>query len=195
MCLTLVTLLDDVLLHLLSILPLSDVLHIRQVSLHFLCCAFRANHSQSIQTCKRMSFLTKLRTVWCDKFVLEVLSKNLPIPGDLLPFEELSGDDLEWRTRQALLLDRGWRIRTLSDPVNITLSPPKEAATQVFLLPGGHGAVTVHPRSALLWLIEPTSTSKYSVKQSAEWNFPVAGCEVVRDTDYSDHIAIGWSEG
>lgn len=142
-----------------------------------------------------MHILTKLRTVWCDKFLLEVLSKNLPIPGDLLPFEELSGDDLEWRTRQALLLDRGWRVRTLNDPVSLTLSPPKEGATQVILLPGGHGAVTVHPHSALLWLIEPTGKSKYSVKQSAEWNFPVAGCQVVRDSAYSDHIAIGWMEG
>ncbi|KAI0795030.1 hypothetical protein C8Q75DRAFT_730854 [Abortiporus biennis] len=165
---------DDVLIHLFSLIPVSDILTVRQ-------------------TCRRFSCLTKLRIIWCNKFCTEVLSKKLPIPGSLCPFDKITGEDLEWRTKRALRLERQWHTSSTVG-ASVSLALPKKDVKKVLLLPGGNEALTVHPDFVQLWQRDAT-TLELAMKPTASWIFAEQDSTVVRDSACSDRIAVASYNG
>ncbi|CAL1711038.1 unnamed protein product [Somion occarium] len=147
------TLVDDVLIQLILTLPVPDVLSIRK-------------------TCKRLSYLTKLRTIWCTKFHTEVVRRKLPIPGSYLPFTDLPTADLEWKTLRALQLENKWR-RISRHTALTSVLPVSEPVEKVILLPGGYHTLTVHTdRIVRCWMSPGIITN------------------VVRDLELPDRIAV-----
>ncbi|KAI5119233.1 hypothetical protein M0805_002158 [Coniferiporia weirii] len=164
-------LVDDVLIHILSVLPVCDLLSVRQTS-------------------KRMEMLSHVRDVWFRVFKREVVELGRPIPGysffitprllSLFGFSEddfpallnstqgndclefIESSDLEARTMHALRLDKRWKSTAtgLRSEV-VTVGAPAasrsyafqtlEAIREVFLLPGGRYVVTVHQDRLCCW--------------------------------------------
>ncbi|TCD67618.1 hypothetical protein EIP91_012183 [Steccherinum ochraceum] len=170
---TLDQLIDDVLLQLFLGLPLTDLLSVRQ-------------------TCKRLSHLTKLRIIWYKRFSLEVLDKHLPVPGPFLPVNDIAANELEWRTRRALQLDKYWRAppRHSLPSLQLPLSDGEDLQKTI-LLYGTDGLLTVHDHKLRLWQVDASSPSaERRTRLAAEWVSPTPITEVVRDALFSSCIAV-----
>jgi len=176
---SLIDLLDDVLIHLFTVITVPDILTLRL-------------------TCKRLSLVSKLRIIWCNKFQAEVQERKLPIPGSLLPLSDISAEDLEWRTRRALRLERQWSVPTPDVTTSLSLDLPEKHVREVMLMPGGNVALTVHRDRISLWEYDHSpAMSQRTMLHSADWLFPNPGSDnhVVRDSALTNHIAIGVSKG
>ncbi|KAL5521117.1 hypothetical protein ACEPAG_9039 [Sanghuangporus baumii] len=172
------TLVDDVLIHILSLLPVWDVLHLRQTS-------------------KRLEALSRVRAVWRALFERDVLTCHRPIPGlsftptprllqlcaldssseslDNAEFyddkydvtrELIEASDLEARTLHALRLDKSWNTSTTSIATScLTPNVPNTEASKsrlrtfqtpspvldIFLFPGGRFVVSLHADRLRCW--------------------------------------------
>lgn len=185
------TLIDDVLIELILILPVHDVLNIRKVRGNPKSLDLLTNFLfTSLQTCKRLSFLTRIRTVWSTKFRVEVVQRKLPIPGNYLPFRDLPTNDLEWRTLRAIQLEHKWERRSRQTALT-TYLPVSNSAQQVILLPGGQNALTVHSNCITSWRVGLPSLSENAVVENLHtWASPSTIARAVRDNERSDCVAI-----
>ncbi|KAI0075601.1 hypothetical protein K474DRAFT_1371847 [Panus rudis PR-1116 ss-1] len=166
------SLIDDVLIHLITLLPVEDLLTFRK-------------------TCKRFADLTKLRTVWCQKFTADVLQKNLPIPGSYLPFVDIPANELEWRTLRALSLSKKWRFPSRQTQRTVTLPLTDSTVRDVFLLPGGQHALTVHADCLTAWAMSlPIPKKDTIVTKIASWKLSPSGSHVVCDRSQPNRIAM-----
>lgn len=182
------SLVDDVLIQILSILPVWDLLNIRRTS-------------------KRFEALTHVLNVWHNIFVREVIKCGRPIPGysffptpRLLQLFSPSADcicepsrdiveasDLEARTLHALRLDKHWKF-SLNQPGFTELESFQHThqlvtpASNVYLLPGGRFVITTHQDRTLCWdLGFPRSSEqrrsqdeRLKVRCVGDWVFPRA---------------------
>ncbi|KAL5504944.1 hypothetical protein ACEPAH_7607 [Sanghuangporus vaninii] len=172
------TLVDDVLIQILSLLPVWDVLRLRQTS-------------------KRLEALSHVRVVWRALFERDVLTCHRPVPGlsfTLTPRllqlcaldsssesldnpefyddkydvtrELIEASDLEARTLHALRLDKSWNTSATSTvTANPTLSIPNAKTSEsrqrtfqtpspvldIFLFPGGRFVVSLHADRLRCW--------------------------------------------
>ncbi|KAL5483485.1 hypothetical protein ACEPAI_8717 [Sanghuangporus weigelae] len=172
------SLVDDVLIHILSLLPVWDVLHLRQTS-------------------KRLEALSRVRAVWRALFERDVLTCHRPIPGlsftptprllqlcaldssseslDNPEFyddkydvtrELIEASDLEARTLHALRLDKSWNTSTTSIATSgLTPNVPNIKTSEshlrtfqtpspvldIFLFPGGRFVVSLHADRLRCW--------------------------------------------
>ena len=143
-----------------------------------------------LQTCKRLSFLTRIRCVWSTKFRVEVVQQKLPIPGSYLPFRDLPANDLEWRTLRALQLQNKWERRSRQTAL-CTFLPLPNGAQQVLLLPGGQDVLTIHPNCITSWRVGlPSLSENASVENLHTWVSPSPIARVVRDNERADYVAV-----
>ncbi|KAI0795029.1 hypothetical protein C8Q75DRAFT_522927 [Abortiporus biennis] len=168
-------LLDDAIIYLLSILPVSDILIMLQI-------------------CKKLSKLTKLRIIWCNKFSTAVLSVKVPIPGKSLPLQELSQEGLEWRTKLALRLKQHWKHPSPNIFKEFTLPPSWQKILNTILLSGGIEVLTLHPDSIVLWGHNGTGL-KLPLSKMDDWTCGGALSAVVRDSALNSRIAVSRSVG
>ena len=173
------TLIDDVLIQIISLLPAWDVLHLRQAS-------------------KRLEALSHVRAVWRALFERDVLTCRRPIPGlsftptprllqlcaldastedlDRLEFcddkynvtrQLIEASDLEARTLHALRLDRSWNGSATSIATSVPTPDVSDASGtsesrlrkfqtpspvfDIFLFPGGRFVVSLHADRLRCW--------------------------------------------
>ena len=146
-----------------------------------------------LQTCKRLSGLTKLRIIWYQRISFEVLAKNIPIPGPLLPVTDIPANDLEWRTRRALKLDNYWRAPSKhSLPPRIDFpSPSPEDVRHIMLLYGTDDILTVLSNKLCLWHVDDTpQCSPRTARLTEEWISPSSEFRVARDTIDPCRVAV-----
>ena len=188
MTVSLQSIVDDILIHILRMLSLGDVLSVRQVNpLGWF--FFRVALIYFIrQTSKRLETITYLRTIWYDQFCFEVLFKGLPIPGTIIPLPEIPALDLEWRTRLAVQVQKKWtRPAGPLRPVLQRIIPP---AQQIALRIGGHELLTLHANKFSTWRLDGAhelSTDnillEYGLEGSNTW-------KICKDLGDSDTVAI-----
>ncbi|THH30976.1 hypothetical protein EUX98_g3218 [Antrodiella citrinella] len=172
---TLDQLIDDVLLELMITLPLPDLLTLRQ-------------------TCKRLFHVTKLRIIWYRRLSLDVLSKELPIPGPIVPVHCIPSTDLEWRTRKALQLEKSWKSpprRYL--PYTQLPASADEIVRKVILLHGTNNVVTALENKLQVWQVDATGPqSSRTARMTGEWMAlsSSSGLTVVRDSSCTNHVAV-----
>lgn len=147
-------------------------------------------HSRNSQTCKRLSHLTKLRIIWYRRFSAEVLEKHLPIPGPFLSVHDIPSNDLEWRTRRALQLDKCWQSPSRHALSHAPLQGlDSEDVQKVILLYGTSSILAVLSNKLQLWEVDLFACRPQRVARlGGEW-ISSNLVAVQRDTFYSNHIA------
>ncbi|KAF9648339.1 hypothetical protein BDM02DRAFT_2280082 [Thelephora ganbajun] len=166
---------DDILIHILCMLPLGDVLSVRQTS-------------------KRLEALTHLRAVWHDQFCSEVLSKGLPIPGTAIPLPEIPAFDLEWRTRLTVRVQKMWTRP--AGPLRPVVHRTIPITQQVALRIGGRELLTLHNDRFITWHLDGTNklateniVHEHTLRTDSAW-------KIYRDLGDFDTIAVAnrWSD-
>ncbi|KAL5513559.1 hypothetical protein ACEPAH_3958 [Sanghuangporus vaninii] len=203
-------LVDDVLVHILCVLSVYDVLRVRE-------------------TCRHLEAISRSRNVWASLFARHVLENCLPVPGFMfVPTPRLSqllgphptdyslieSSDIEARTLHALRL-RKWWTHTYHHAEHQSLNTSDHASgmhhrafrvssdvKDIFLLPGGRIAVTVHADILRCWDLGSASTLMENRTRSealciGEYGFKrtVASVTVCSDTCVRDHFqySVVWS--
>ena len=178
---------DDILIHILCMLPLGDVLSVRQVNAAPVALTL-VRRSPVHQMSKRFEAVTYLRAIWHDQFCSEVLSKGLPIPGTAIPLPEIPASDLEWRTRLAVQIRKAWTRP--AGPLRPVLHPSIPAAKQVALRTGGCELLTLHADRFITWRLDGTNglvTENFMHEHALETN---GAWKIHKDSGDSDTIAI-----
>lgn len=184
-------LVDDILIQILQTLSVHTILSLRRVS-PFPLRRGELKERMTEKTSRRYYALSKLRCVWYARFCAEVLVRNLPPPGPLLPLSLLSATELERRTLRALYLDRAWPRLSANTVVSRHHHGTGARVDQVVFIPGGTELLTVQGDTVVHWLIVTWPGCTQSLKHVGEWT-PLAGvpCRIVKDGDAPGVIAVG----
>ncbi|KAF8552642.1 hypothetical protein OG21DRAFT_1486025 [Imleria badia] len=167
-------LIDDILIQIFQTLSVHAVLSLRKTS-------------------RRYYLLSKLRCVWYARFCVEVLARNLPLPGPPHSLSLLSATELEQRTLRALYLERAWPRLSANTLVSRYHHHGAGARVdQVVFIPGGTELLTVQGDTVVHWLIVSWPGFTQGLKHVGEWTpFEGVPCRIVKDVDVPGVIAVG----